>query len=52
MEYVPLAFVSHLISDIILVPFWKVYTKCNIELFLSFDDLNITWLIVNVYEFK
>ena len=35
--------------DLVLVPFWQVHLYCYNKLFLSFDDLNVIWLIVNNY---
>ena len=49
VEYVPLAFLSPFCLDIVLVPFWKVYLYRYNKVFLSFDDLNVTWLMVKNY---
>ena len=49
MEYVTLAFLSCFCSDIVLVPFWQVHLYRYNKQFLSFDDLNVRWLMVNNY---
>ena len=49
MEHVPLAFFSYFCSYIVLVPFRQVYLYRYNKLFLSFDDLNVIWLMVNKY---
>ena len=49
VEYVSLAFLSPFCSNIVLVPFWQVHLYCYNKLFLSFDDINVRWLMVNIY---
>ena len=49
MKYVPLAFLFSFLSDIVLVSFWQVHLYCYNKLLLSFDDLNVRWLMVNNY---
>ena len=47
VEYVPLVFLSRIILDFVLVPFLQVFSFSYIKLFLSFDDHNVRWLMVN-----
>ena len=49
MEYVTLEFLFPFCSDIVLVPFWQVHLYRYNKLFLSFDNLNVRWLMVNNY---
>ena len=49
MDYVPLEFLSHFSSEIVLVPFWQVHLYRYNNLLLSFDDFNVRWLKVNNY---
>ena len=49
MEYVPQAFLSGFCSDIVLVKFWQVHLYRYNTLLLSFDDLNVRWLMVKNY---
>ena len=49
VECVPLAFLSHFCADILVVPFRQVDLYRYNKLFISFDDLNVRWLMVNYY---
>ena len=47
VEYVPLSFLSYLLSDVVLVPFWQLY----IYVFLFHLIILIQMVVVNAYEF-
>ena len=49
VEYVPLVFLTPFFSHIVWVPLWQVHLYCYNKLILSFDDLNVRWLVVNNY---
>ena len=49
MEHVSLVFHFPLYIRLFIGAFFQVHIY---ELFVSFDDLNVRWLMVNVYEFK
>ena len=49
VEYIPPAFLSPFCSNIVLVPLWQVHIYRYNKLFLSFDNLNVRWLMVSNY---
>ena len=50
MEYVALAFLSAFVQTLSWCHFGKYTFNSIIKQFLSFDDLNVRWLMVTNYE--